>query len=111
MMLLVVAVMFASAAADTSAAAPRKAFSDCLKQAVSQAKAQKVGADAFVAFARTHCSATEAALKKAVMAIDQKNGVSRKQALENAEIDVNDYFMSTAENYEYEMSRSAPQQP
>ena len=109
MMMMVIAALFAAASADTAASAQRSAFSKCLKESVAKAKSDKVALGAFEAFARSHCSAQEAALRKAVVALDMKNGISRKDANENAEFELDDYFVGTVERYEYEVGASEPQ--
>jgi hypothetical protein len=103
MLIMAIASMFAAASVDTAASAQRAAFSNCLKQAIASAKASKISVDAFDAYARGQCAAPEADLRKAVMSIDMKNGISRKDAAENAQFELNDYFVSTAERYQAEM--------
>ncbi len=109
MVLTIIAALFAAAPIDLAASAPRAAFAACLKQAVSQAKSSKVAVDAFDAFVRGQCAASEADLRKAVIAIDVKNGVSRKDANENAELELEDYFLMTLERYEAQLRQAAAQ--
>lgn len=108
MIVLAIASTLAFASADTSASAQRSALSKCLKEAAAKAKSDDVPAEGFDAFARAQCSAPEADLRKAVMAIDLRNGISRKDAAENANLDVDDYYLSTAERYEAEVAARAP---
>lgn len=110
MLMVTIAAMSAAAFADTAASAQRAAFSDCLKQSITAAKASKIAAADFDAFMRAQCANPEADLRKAVMALDMKNGISRKDAAENAEFELNDYFVVTAERYQAEVGASEPPQ-
>lgn len=96
------------AAADTSASAQREALSTCLKQAIEKGRADKVGVEGFPALSRDHCAGPEADLRKTVMALDMKNGISRKDAAENAKLEIDDYFLVSAERFEAEVGRSKP---
>lgn len=110
MMITIAAAMFAAAAADTAANAQRSAFSTCLKQAIVSGKSAKVEVSAFDAYVRTQCAEPEAALRKAVIGIDLKNGISRADADENAKIELDDYFVGTIERYTAEMGGEPEQQ-
>lgn len=88
----------------------RAAFSACLKESIAKAKSAKIASGAFDAFARSHCAAQEAALRKAVVAFDVKNGISRKDANESATLELDDYFLGTAERYEAEAGPAEPEQ-
>lgn len=107
MMILTIALL-AAASADTAASAQRSALSKCLKEAVATAKSAEVETAAFEAYMREQCAAPEAALRKAVIAIDMKNGISRKDAAESAQLDVDDYFLSTGDRYESEVNAALP---
>lgn len=100
MMILTISALVAAASADTSASAQRSALSACLKEAVASAKSEKVALGAFDAYMRSRCSSQESALREAVIAIDVKNGMSRKDAAEGAQLDVDDYFLGTSEYYQ-----------
>lgn len=110
MISLVIASMFAAASVDTAASAQRGAFSTCLKEAVARAKSDKLASDAFDSFARAQCAGPEADLSKAVVALDLKNGISRKDAAENARLELDDYFVVALERYQAEAGRSIPAQ-
>lgn len=110
MILMSIAALLATTAVDTAASAQRAALSKCLKESAAKAKADKVEIAAVDAFLRAQCSAPGAKLRDAVIAIDVKNGISRKDAAEGAQLDVDDYFVSTAERYEAEMEALLPRQ-
>lgn len=78
---------------------PRDAFRDCLKQASSSAKSEKVVADNFEAYARSKCSVQSDTLRKALIAFDMKNGMARKAAASGADLTVDDYLASPVEKY------------
>jgi hypothetical protein len=102
MILMSIAAFAAAATADLAAGSQREALSACLKEAIFKAKTDKVAADGFEAFARAHCATYEADLRKAVIALDIKNGISRKDAAANATLELNDYFLSAADRYSTE---------
>ena len=79
--------------------APRAAFGDCLKQAAVKAKTDKLAPDAFTELARTSCSAQAASFKEALIKFDVKYGVKRAQATADADVQIDDYFMSSTSSY------------
>lgn len=111
MIILTIVSTLAAVSMDTSASAQRSALSKCLKESAASAKSAKVPVDGVEAYMRSQCAAPEADLRKAVTAIDVKNGISRADAAENANLDVDDYFISTADRYRAEVAASEPQQP
>jgi hypothetical protein len=111
MIILTLLSTLAAVSVDTSASAERSALSKCLNESVASAKSAKLPVDGFEAYLRSQCAAPEADLRKAVIAIDVKNGISRADASENAKLDVDDYFISSADGYGAEVARSEPQQP
>ena len=79
--------------------APRAAFGECLKQAAAKAKTDKMAPDAFTEFARTSCSAQADGLKDALVKFDVKYGIKRAQATADADVQIDDYFKSSASSY------------
>ena len=110
MIILTVATLLAAAPLDTAASTQRSALSSCLKETLAKAKSEKVGTGDFEALMRSRCAEQEAKLREAVMAIDIKNGISRKDAAENAQMDVDDYYVGTGERYAAEVEAQQPQQ-
>lgn len=110
MIILTIAAMLGMASADTAASTERSALSKCLKESIAKAKSAKVELGAFEAYMKSQCASQEADLREAVIAIDRKNGISSKDAAENADLDVGDYFVVTAERYEAEMGALQPEQ-
>lgn len=94
----VYAAAFQSAAADSS----RKVFTACLREAVEKGKAEKVAADAFDAYVRTHCTAKSASFRDAMVSFDVKNKVPRRQATSDAESQISDYYAETGERYKFQ---------
>ena len=86
--------------------APRMALMNCLKQASSQATAQKIAPDQYSAFAQQRCAASADSFKSALVSFDVKNGVKKSQATADAQLQVDDYLAMSAEKYQ---SRTAPQ--
>jgi hypothetical protein len=100
------------AALQASINAPTHAFRDCLREAASKASDEKVGSDAIENYLRTACTAQMQSLKSAVVAFRVKNGMGRKAALDDAEMTVDDYVATPADNYKFMANMQAkPQQP
>ena len=78
---------------------PRAAFSDCLKQADAKARAEKVGAEAYADYIKGACSAETTKFKNALISFDVKNGIARKQAASDADLQIDDYIDSSANLY------------
>lgn len=87
---------------------PRQAFSSCLKQAAASAETQKVSPDQFKAHVLAACSAQASSFKGALVSFDVKNGIKRAQAVEDAQLQVDDYVASSAENYAAKVERMTP---
>ncbi len=90
--------------------APTEAFRGCLREAVSKASSDKVAGDAIEAYLRDACGVQMAALKSAVIAFRIKNGMARKAAADDADMTVDDYVATPADNYKYlaEMKAAKP---
>ena len=96
------------AALQASIAAPTDAFRGCLREAATKAKSEKVGGDAIEAYLRNACSGQMTTLKSAVIAFRMKNGMSRKAAADDAEMTVDDYVSTPADNYKFIANMDAP---
>lgn len=78
------------------------AFKDCLKTTAAKAKNEKVGADAYEAYARNACSIQITALRDALVAFEMKNGgMSRKSAVADADMTADDYLASSVDKYKF----------
>ena len=84
-----------------SVAAPTTAFRGCLKEAAAKAKTEKVTGDAIEAYLRSACTGQMSTLKEALIAVRVKNGMTRKAAASDAELTVNDYVATPADNYKF----------
>jgi len=95
-----------------SVAAPTTAFRGCLKEAAAKAKTDKVTGDAIEAYLRSACTGQMSTLKEALIAVRVKNGMTRKAAASDAELTVNDYVATPADNYKFmadlEKPKAAP---
>lgn len=96
-MIVFVASMMLAAAG--SGADSRHDFVQCLKGAAAQAKTQKIGADGFVAFARTTCAASEEPFKASLVSANVSHGMSRKDSVSDAASQVSDYYTEWHDNY------------
>jgi hypothetical protein len=91
-----------------SIAAPTDSFRGCLREAAVKAKAEKVTGDAIEAYLRTACTAQMGPLKEALIAFRLKNGMTRKAAASDAEMTVDDYVSTPADNYKFMANQNAP---
>ena len=96
--ILTAAALFAGVSGD-----PRSDYAACLRDAVVSAKAAKVTGDGFKAYAQQTCAETEAAFKANRAAFNVKNGMSRKSAAEDAQIQIDDYIYSAEDNYRFSL--------
>src|SRR5437868_1376196 len=100
-----IALLIASAinltAMQASISAPTTAFRGCLREAATKAKSEKVTGDAIETYLRTACTAQMGALKDALVAFRLKNGMTRKAASSDAQMTVDDYVATPADNYKF----------
>ena len=97
-MIAIATMAFLAASMQASAAAgPRQQFVACLKQTVEKANAGKMKPENFSAFARTTCAAQIGSFKQGLVSFDVKNGVARKRAEADAELQVEDYMVGASE--------------
>lgn len=96
MIMIAVAAMLAGA---DPGAEPIHNFIQCLRQAVSDAKSQKVAPDGFVAFARQHCASAEAPYKSSVISADVQHGMSHKEAISDAASLADSYYSERLDDY------------
>lgn len=98
-----IAILIAAAMTMQGASADaRSAYVTCLKEAVSSAKGAKIGVDAFKDYAHRTCASVEDGLKSKLVSFNVKNGMSRKAAADDAEIQLEDYMYTYEEKYRYD---------
>jgi len=95
-------------ALQASIAAPTDAFRGCLREAATKAKSEKVAGDGIDAYLRTACTTQMGTLKDALVAFRMKNGMTRKAAASDAEMTVDDYVATPADNYKFMATMDAP---
>jgi hypothetical protein len=102
-------------ALQASIAAPTTAFRGCLHDAVGKATSEKVSADTIETYLRNACTVQMGSLKEALVAFRIKNGMSRKEAGSDAEMTIDDYVSTPADNYKFtakqNMAAAAPTTP
>ena len=84
-----------------SIAAPTGAFRGCLREAAGKAKSEKVPGDTIEAYLKTACKSQMGTLKAALVSFRMKNGMSQKAAASDAEMTVDDYVATPADNYKF----------
>ena len=89
-------------------AAPTSAFRGCLREAATKAQNEKVGGDVIEDYLRNACTGEMGALKNAVIAFRIKNGMSKKAAAADADMTVEDYVATPADNYKFMVNYNAP---
>jgi hypothetical protein len=108
MIALIVASAVNLTALQASISAPTAAFRGCLREAVSKAKSEKVAADGIEDYLRNACTGQLGSLKQALIAFRIKNGMSRKDASNDANMTVEDYVATPADNYKFMAKADAP---
>lgn len=89
-------------------AAPTHEFRECLREAATKAQSEKVGGDVIEDYLRSACTGQMGALKDAVVAFRMKNGMSKKAAASDADMTVEDYVATPADNYKFMINYNAP---
>jgi len=87
---------------------PTDAFRGCLREAATKAKSEKVGGDAIEDYLRSACTVQMGSLKSALVAFRMKNGMSKKAAADDADMTVDDYVATPAENYKFMVEYNKP---
>lgn len=84
-----------------SVAAPTTAFRGCLHEAANKATSEKVSPDTIETYLRNACTAQMGTLKEALVAFRLKNGMGKKAAGDDAEMTIDDYVSTPADNYKF----------
>ena len=108
MIALLAASAISLAASQATIAAPTTAFRGCLRDAASKATTEKVPGDGIVAYLKTACTAQMGTLKDALIVFRMKNGMTRKAAASDADMTVDDYVATPADNYKFMAEMNAP---
>ena len=108
MIALLAASAISLAAAQATIAAPTSAFRGCLRDAASKAKTEKVPGDGIEAYLKTACTGQMGTLKDALIAFRMKNGMTRKAASSDANMTVDDYVATPADNYKFMAEMEGP---
>lgn len=112
MIALVGASALVVAALQATIAAPTTAFRGCLHDAADKATTQKVSADAIETYLRTACTVQMSTLKDVIVAFRTKNGMTKKAAADDAEMTIDDYVSTPADNYKFMATQnSSPASP
>jgi len=96
------------AALQASIAAPTSAFRGCLHEAAAKATSEKVSANTIETYLRNACTVQMSTLKAALVEFRLKNGMGRKAAGDDAEMTIDDYVSTPADNYKFMVSENAP---
>ncbi|HEX8839005.1 MAG TPA: hypothetical protein VF750_00895 [Sphingomicrobium sp.] len=108
MVILMGASALMLAALQASISGPTDAFRGCLREAAAKAQTDKVGGDKIEDYLRTACTVQKDALTSAIVAFRMKNGMTKKQASSDAEMTVDDYVSTPADNYRFLVNYNAP---
>jgi hypothetical protein len=95
------------AALQASITAPTSAFRDCLHDAADKATGEKVSGDTIETYLRSACTVQMGTLKDALVAFRVKNGMSKKAAADDAQMTIDDYVATPADNYRFFAERNA----
>lgn len=108
MIAMLSASAIALAALQATISGPTSSFRECLRDSAAKATTEKVAADAIEDYLRNACTVQMGALKNAVIAFRVKNGMSHKAAVDDAEMTVEDYVSTPADNYKFMANMNAP---
>ena len=113
MITLLLASAINLAGLQASISAPTDAFRGCLREAAIKAKGEKVPGEGIEDYLRKACTVQMGGLKDALIAFRLKNGMSRKAAASDADMTVDDYVATPADNYKFmaEMDKPKPSAP
>jgi len=110
-----IALLIASAinltAVQASISAPTGAFRDCLREAATKAKNEKVATDGIEAYLGNACTGKMGTLKAALVAFRLKNGMSQKAAASDAQMTIDDYVATSVDNYRFMADLDKPKSP
>jgi hypothetical protein len=98
---MLIAALVQSAAINSQ----RDKYISCLDTAAATAKTQKMPVDAFEPYLRQTCAAAETSFKASLIAFDMKNKVSRKQATADAQLQADDFVISSVDQYKQALAR------
>ena len=99
------------AALQASIEVPTTAFRGCLHDAATKATSEKVSSDAIESYLRGACTVQMGTLKDALVAFRIKNGMTKKAAGDDAEMTIDDYVSTPADNYKFMATENAPKAP
>ena len=105
---ILMASVITLAALQASIAAPTDAFRGCLREAATKAKSEKVPGDGIETYLKNACTVPMSTLKGALIVFRMKNGMTHKAAADDAEMTVDDYVATPADNYKYLATMDAP---
>jgi hypothetical protein len=95
-------------ALQASITAPTDSFRGCLREAISKAKSERIAGDGIEAYLKTACTGQMGTLKSALISFRMKNGMSQKAAAADANMTVEDYIATPADNYKFLAEMNAP---
>jgi hypothetical protein len=84
-----------------SVVAPTQSFRGCLRDAATKASDEKVSGDNIEAYLKNACTIQMGALREALIAFRLKNGMNHKNAAADADMTVDDYVSTPADNYKF----------
>jgi hypothetical protein len=79
----------------------RQEYVTCLNNAVASAKTSNIGVDGFKDYAHKTCATVEDGFKARLVSFNVKNGMSKKAASDDAQIQLEDYMYTYEEKYRY----------
>ena len=108
MITMLTAAAITLSGAQATIAAPTDAFRGCLREAAAKAGTEKVAGDAIENYLRTACTVQMTTLKSALVSFRMKNGMSKKAAADDADMTVDDYVATPADNYKFMADLNKP---
>lgn len=107
MIALVAASVLYMSALQAGIAGPTDSFRSCLRAAATKAKSEKVTAEGIEVYLKNACTPQMGALNEVLIAFRMKNGMTRKAAISDAAMTVDDYISTPADNYKFIVGQEA----
>lgn len=99
-MIVPLMLMLAAASPADAVGAGRKAYSQCLSSQLQPALEKKLGLGDFQAEMKAKCADKEAAFRNAILAADKSDGMSAKDAQQDADDQISEYVDKITGEYE-----------
>lgn len=96
-----ITILVAAAMVQATSSEARSSYVSCLRDAVTSAQSAKLGVAGFKDYAHQTCASIEGGFKAKLVSFNVKNGMSKKAAADDAQVQLDDYVYTAEERYRY----------